>query len=160
MRSVALLLAAALTAGLSLPAQFQTVTAQSIGPGCNMGSTGCCAIVQSPTTLVPMLDVAANRLHLSVNALEGCCGVAVPLRFLVLGTQPVFVPLPEFGGTCALHVLPVALFASTANNFVFDLPPMPPVSFLAQAAAFITSPFPAAGSDVLTFTDGLAITVQ
>jgi hypothetical protein len=26
----------------------------------------------------------------SVNALQGCCGVTVPLRFLVLGTQQVF----------------------------------------------------------------------
>jgi len=25
-----------------------------------------------------------------VNALQGCCGVTVPLRFLVLGTQQVF----------------------------------------------------------------------
>ena len=69
MRYQSLLLLTALETGLSLPAQFQSVTTQSIGPGCNMGSTGCCAIVQSPTTLTVQLDVFTNRLQLNVNAL-------------------------------------------------------------------------------------------
>ena len=155
-----LLFAAALAAGLSLPAQFQSVTAQIIGDGCNLGPTGCCAVVQSPTTLTTTLDPLTNQLRLNVNALEGCCGVAVPLRLLVIGTQPAFVPLPGFGGTCALHVAPVALFATTADHFLFNLPPLPPLSFLAQAGAWITSPFPRLGTSVVTFTDGLAITLQ
>ena len=155
-----LLFAAVLAAGLSLPAQFQTVTTQSIGDGCNLGPTGCCAVVQSPTTLTASLDPATNQLRMDVNALEGCCGIAVPLRLLVIGTQPAFVPLPEFGSTCVLHVAPVALFATTANHFLFDLPPLPPLSFLAQAGAYITSPWPGPGADLLTFTDGFAITLQ
>ena len=155
-----LLLVAALATVLALPAQFQTVTTQSIGDGCNLGPTGCCAVVQSPTTLTASLDPATNQLRLNVNALEGCCGIAVPLRLLVIGTQPAFVPLPGFGSTCVLHVAPVALLATTADHFLFNLPPLPPLSFLAQAGAYITSPWPGLGSSVVTFTDGLAVTLQ
>src|SRR5262245_42425201 len=155
-----LLFVAALTTGLALPAQFQSITTQSIGSGCNLGPTGCCAVVAGPTTFSPSLDTLNNQLRLHVNAIEGCCGVAVPLRLLVLGSQPAFVPLPEFGGTCVLHVAPVALFATTGDHFLFNLPPLPPLSFLAQAAAWITSPFPGPGADVVTFTDGVAITLQ
>ncbi|HZN42080.1 MAG TPA: hypothetical protein VFD82_24995 [Planctomycetota bacterium] len=155
-----LLFVAALATGLSLPAQFQSVTMQSIGAGCNIGPTGCCAVVGGPTTLTASLDPLNNQLRLNVNALEGCCGVAVPLRLLVLGTQPAFVPLPGFGGTCVLHVAPVALFATTADHFLFNLPPLPPLSFLAQAAAYITTPWPGPGADIVTFTDGVAITLQ
>ena len=157
---LALLFVAALGTDVSLPAQFQTVTTQSIGDGCNLGPTGCCAVVQSPTTLTASLDPATNQLRLDVNALEGCCGIAVPLRLLVIGTQPAFVPLPGFGSTCALHVAPVALFATTADHFLFNLPPLPPLSFLAQAAAYITTPWPGPGADIVTFTDGVAITLQ
>lgn len=155
-----LLFVAALATVLSLPAQFQTVTTQVIGDGCNLGPTGCCAVVQSPTTLTASLDPLNQQLRLDVNALEGCCGIAVPLRLLVIGTQPAFVPLPGFGSTCALHVAPVALFATTADHFLFNLPPLPPLSFLAQAGAWITSPFPSLGTSIVTFTDGLAITLQ
>ena len=154
------LFAAALASGLSLPAQFQSVTVQSIGAGCNLGPTGCCAVVAGPTTLAVSLDALNNTLRLDVQAIEGCCGVAIPLRLLVLGTQPAFVPLPGFGTTCVLHVAPVALFATTANHFLFQLPPLPPLSFLAQAGAWITSPWPAPGADIVTFTDGIAITLQ
>src|SRR4029434_3801435 len=42
----------------SLPAQclFTSVTTQSIGPSCNFGSTGFCAIPSVPSTLTTTLD--------------------------------------------------------------------------------------------------------
>jgi hypothetical protein len=155
-----LLCVAALATSLSLPAQFQGLTTQSIGAGCNLGPTGCCAVVAGPTTLMASLDPLNNQLRLHVQALEGCCGIAVPLRLLVIGTQPAIVPLPGFGPTCVLHVTPVALFATTADHFLFNLPPLPPLSFLAQAGAYITSPSPGLGSSLVTFTDGLSVTLQ
>jgi hypothetical protein len=143
---------------LSLPAQIQSLSVTSIGAFCNMGSTGCCAVPSQPTALVPSLDVAAQRVLFDVAALEGCCGVAVPLRALALGTQQVLVPLPELGSTCTLHLAPVVLVAGVSNPFVLQLPPgLGSFTFLAQAAAVVTDPW---GPGVVTLTDGLAITLQ
>ena len=151
------LFAVALAAS-SLPAQYQTLTAQSIGAGCNIGSTGCCDVVGMPTVLAPTLDTTTNRLLFTIDALEGCCGVTVQLRALALGTQQVLVPLPEFGSLCSLHVAPIVLLAATGNPFVVLLPPSgPPVTLLAQGAAFITDPWT---PGVMTLTGGLAITLQ
>jgi hypothetical protein len=143
---------------LSLPAQITSLSSTSIGAFCNMGSTGCCAVPSQPTALVPSLDVSNQRVLFDVNALEGCCGVAVPLRALALGTQQALVPLPELGGTCALHLVPVVLVAAASNPFVLQLPPgLGSFTFLAQGAALITDPW---GPGVATLTDGLAITLQ
>lgn len=147
----------ALTAS-SLPAQYQSLSTQSIGASCNFGSTGCCAIASQPTVLVPTLDTTTNRLLFAINAVEGCCGVAVQLRALALGTQQVLVPLPEFGTLCVLHVAPIVLLAQTSNSFVVPLPTSgPPLTFLAQGAAFITDPW---SPGVMTLTGGLALTLQ
>jgi hypothetical protein len=147
-----------LTMSSVLPAQITSLSATSIGAWCNIGPTGCCAIPGGPTQLVPSLDVASQNVQIDVVAVEGCCGVVVQFRALALGTQQALVPLPEFGVGCTLHVAPVVLLAATANPFVLPLPPgLPPLTFLAQAAAYITSPFT---PDVLTLTDGLAIALQ
>jgi hypothetical protein len=158
MRPFALLLATALATTVALPAQITSLSTTSIGPNCNIGPVGCCMILGGPTQLVPSLDVAAQQVQMEVTAIEGCCGVQVPLRALALGTTPVLVPLPEFGPACALHVAPIVLLAAAANPFVIPLPPgLPPVTFLAQGAALITDPFTGA---VLTLTDGLSIALQ
>jgi hypothetical protein len=144
----------------SLPAQclFQTVTTQSIGPSCNFGSTGFCAIVSMPSTLTTTLDTPNCKLIVQVNQFEGC-GASVPLRLLVLGTQQVAVSLPEFGPGCMLYVAPMILLAATTGPFSLDLPPgVASMSFLEQGAAL--SHFPFTTPDVLTFTDGLAVSLQ
>ena len=144
----------------ALPAQclFQTVTTQSIGPSCNFGSTGFCAIPSVPSTLSTTLDTVNCKLIVQVNQFEGC-GASVPLRLLVLGIQPVAVSLPEFGPGCTLHVVPMVLLAGTTGPFSLDLPPgVASLSFLAQGAAL--SHFPFTTPDVLTFTDGLAVSLQ
>jgi hypothetical protein len=108
--------------------------------------------------LVSSLDVANQNVQIEVVAVEGCCGVAVQFRALALGTQPAIVPLPEFGAGCTLHLAPVVLLAATANPFVIHLPPgLPPLTFLAQAAAYITDPF---SPGVITLTHGFAIALQ
>ena len=150
---------AALTTA-SLPAQclFQSVTTQSIGPSCNFGSTWFCAIVSMPSTLTTTLDTVNCKLIVQVNQFEGC-GASVPLRLLVLGTQPVSVSLPEFGPGCTLHVAPMILLAATTGPFSLDLPPgVPALAFFEQGAAL--SHFPFTTPDVLTFTDGHAISLQ
>lgn len=144
----------------SLPAQclFQTVTTHSIGPSCNLGSTGFCAIPSVPSTLTTTLDTMNCKLIVQVNQFEGC-GASVPLRLLVLGTQQVVVSLPEFGPGCTLHVAPMILLAGTTGPFSLDLPPgVASMSFLGQGAAL--SHFPMTTPDVLTFTEGLAISLQ
>jgi len=144
----------------SLPAQclFQTVSTQSIGPSCNFGLTGGCAIPSVPSTLTMTLDTMNCVLIVQVNQFEGC-GASVPLRLLALGTQQVAVLLPEFGTGCTLHVAPMILLAGTTGPFALALPPgVASLSFLAQGAALSHDPFTT--PDVLTFTDGLAVSLQ
>ena len=144
----------------SLPAQclFQSVTTSSIGPSCNFGSTGFCAIASMPSTLTTTLDTVNCKLIVQVNQFEGC-GASIPLRLLVLGTQPVAVPLPEFGMGCTLHVAPMILLAATTGPFSLDLPQgVSAMAFFAQGAAL--SHFPFTSPDTLTFTDGLAVSLQ
>ncbi len=152
---------AALTAS-TLPAQclFTTVTTQSIGPSCNAPSTGFCAIAAIPASLSTLLDTANCSLEVAVNAFSGC-GATVPLRFLVLGTQPAAVPLPEFGLGCMMHVAPAILLATTTSSFPLNLPPnVASLNFLAQGAALSTFAFPGSSWNVLAFTAGLAISLQ
>ncbi|HEX5054253.1 MAG TPA: hypothetical protein VFZ65_20915 [Planctomycetota bacterium] len=160
MQTTARLLFAAVAASAALPAQcpFQTVTTQSLAPGCNFASTGLCAIVALPTTLTTTLDTTNCRLDISVNAFEGC-GATVPLRALVFGTQQVFVPLPEFGATCALHVAPIAMLATASGPFSLNLPPgLSSLSFLVQGAALSVPPF--AIGNILTLSDAQSIDLQ
>ena len=152
-----------IVAGIStawLPAQclFTSVSSQSIGPSCNWGSTGFCAIPSVPSTLTTTLDTMNCKLVVQVNQFEGC-GASVPLRLLVLGTQQIAVSLPEFGPGCTLHVAPMILLAGTTGPFPLDLPPgVTSLSFLMQGAAL--SHFPFTTPDVLTFTEGLAVSLQ
>ena len=145
-----------------LPAQclFTSVTTQSIGPGCNVGSTGYCKPIGLPTTLAVELDPANCRLEVSVRLFEAC-GVQVPFRLLAVGFAPTALPLPEFGAGCTLHVAPIGIMADTTGPFRIDLPPgVQQFSFLVQGAAMSLAPFGGQGTDVLTFSDGLQVDLQ
>jgi hypothetical protein len=143
-----------------LAAQFSSLTTSSVAPGCNLGFTGCCAIVEQPATLQLGLDTTQQRLDVAVQALEGCCGVSVVLRALVLGGAPVTVPLPQFGAACTLHVQPDVLLATTGTSFALPLPPnVATLGFLAQGLAWQTWSF-APGGDRFLFTDAIAVTLQ
>jgi len=138
---------------------FSSLSVQSAGASCNLQPTGCCAIVSGPTQLNATLAVTPCALDLEVPAIEGCCGVAVPARLLVLGDAPTAVPLPNFGPSCTLWVLPgVALVLTLGDRFTLPIPPaLPPITFLAQAAAIHTSPF---GPPVVTFTEAKALSLR
>ncbi len=148
-------------AAAPLAAQFSSVTTTTAAPGCNLWWTGCCAIASMPAALQFALDATNNRLDVTVTALEGCCGVAVPLRALALGTAPAAVPLPEFGANCTLHVDPAVLLATTGTGFSLQLPATPAaLGFLAQGLAWQTWSFAPAAADRFLFTDAYAVTVQ
>jgi hypothetical protein len=140
--------------------QFSSVSAQSAGPYCNLGPTGCCAIAQQPTLLRPTLEVTTCRLNVEVSALEGCCGVTVAVRLLALGAAPANLPLPQFGSGCALWLQPDVILVQQAATFSLAIPPtLPPVTFLAQGCAVITNTlFPA--PTVLTLSNALALSLQ
>jgi hypothetical protein len=150
----------ALLAAASLPAQFTSVTTTSVAPGCNLGWTGCCATPSMPAQLQFALDVNAQRLDVTVQALEGCCGVAVPRRALALGTSPAAVPLPMFGPGCTLHVFPDVLLATTGTTFALQLPPgVATLGFLVQGLAWQTWPLAPGNPDVFLFSDARAVTL-
>lgn len=146
----------------ALPAQclFTSVTTQTIGPGCNVGSTGYCRIVGLPTTLGTALDSPNCALGVQVNLFEAC-GVTVPVRLLAIGFQQAFAPLPEFGPGCTLHVAPIAVLAGTTGPFTVSLPPGVPVcQFLMQGAALSIAPVGGQGTDLLTFSAALQVDLQ
>lgn len=154
----------ALVLGLGLgaapiPAQvpFTSLTAQSVGEGCNGVSTGLCKFLSPPTTLSAQLDAGAGTVTITVNALE-FCGATVPLTVLVLGLQPAALPIPEFGVGCTLHLLPAMFLANTNSPFVLPVPTgLATLQFLAQGAALSVDPF---GSDRFTTSNALSITLQ
>jgi hypothetical protein len=160
MKTTALLSLLALAASLPAQCLFTTVATQPIGPGCNVGSTGFCKIVGMPTTLAATLDVTNCALDVQVHLFESC-GVTVPLRLLVLGFQPMTIPLPDFGLSCTLHLAPIAILAGTSGPFSLPLPPATPAfSFLMQGAALSLAPFGGQGADTLTFSDALQVDLQ
>jgi hypothetical protein len=138
---------------------FSSLSVQSAGASCNLQPTGCCAIVSGPTQLNATLAVTPCALEMQVPAVEGCCGVVVPARILVLGDVLTAVPFPNFGPTCTLWVLPgVALVLTLGDSFSLAIPPaLPPITFLAQAAAIHTSPF---GPPVVTFSEAKALSLR
>src|SRR5262245_3113384 len=152
----ALLLGAAAAA----QCQFTGISTQSVGAHCNLGPTGCCAIPSVPPVLAPALDVRNCRLDMEVRANNGCCGVVITMRLLVLGAAPAAVPLPQFGPGCTLWVQPAVLLLQLGPVFQLPLPPsLPPLTFFAQGSALFFDPF-AQPNEVVTLTDGLAITLQ
>jgi len=140
--------------------QFSSVSAQSAGPYCNLGPTGCCAIAQQPTLLMPTLEVNTCRLNIEVSALEGCCGVTVAVRLLALGTASANIPLPQFGNGCALWLQPDVILVQQAPGFSLAIQPtLPPLTFLAQGSAIITNTlFPS--PTVFTLSNALALSLQ
>lgn len=152
-------LAALLAAPAAAQCQFSTLTMQTVGPFCNLGTTGCCAIVEQPTVLAGTLDTNRCALGMQVSALEGCCGVAVAARVLVLGTGPANLPLPSLGRGCTLSVQPDAmLLLLSGDTFALPIPRgLPPITLLAQAAALITSPFT---SPLWTLTNAHSVALQ
>ena len=154
--------ATVLVSAVAVPAQclITTLTTQTIGPGCNVGSTGFCKVVGRPTTLNVTLDPGACSLSMQVDLFESC-GVTVPLRAIAFGVQPAFLPLPQFGAGCALHEVPILFVPTTADPLVLTLPPgVPSLGFLAQALALSIAPVGGGGTDLLTFSDALAILLQ
>ena len=141
--------------------QFTGLAVQSFGMFCNTGPTGCCAIVSSPTTLSFGLDGSSCTLNVEVNALEGCCGVAVLARIVAFGASPAAVPLPQFGPGCTLWVQPVEFREQSGALAQIPLPPtLPPgIQFFAQAGALILNPVPAPNL-VVTLSGGQAVTLQ
>jgi len=141
--------------------QFTGIAVQSYGTFCNTGPTGCCAIVSSPTTLSFGLDVTSCALAVEVNALEGCCGVAVLARVVAFGSSQAAVPVPQFGPGCTLWVQPVEFRDQGSALAQIPLPPtLPPgIQFFAQAGALILNPFPAPNL-VVTLSHGQAVTLQ
>ncbi len=151
---------AALIAGMT-PAQcqFTALTSQPIGTFCNMGSTGCCAIAGGPTQLEAQLDVTNCSLGLTVRAIEGCCGVTIPLRVVAIGTTLANVPLPQFGIGCTLWLQPTDFFVLSGATTALPIPPaLPPLTFLAQGAAVVVDPFQLPA--LVTLTSAQAITLQ
>lgn len=160
-RSCVRLAAAALLATAPLLAQFSSVTATPVAPGCNLGWSGCCAVPSAPATLEFTLDTNAQRLDVTVAALEGCCGVTVPLRVLALGTTSAAVPLPQFGVGCTLHVTPAVLLASVVPTFSLQLPASPAtLGFLAQGLAWQTWSIAPVAADRFLFTAASAVSLQ
>lgn len=159
-KSLASVLALALATTATAQCPFTSITARSVGPSCNLGPTGCCAIAEQPTILAPALDVSACSLDLEVRALEGCCGVTVAVRLLALGAGTANIPLPQLGAGCALSVAPATILAQQAPVFRLAIPPtLQAFTFHAQACAVITNTqFPA--PTVVTLSDGLALTLQ
>ena len=148
--------AAVIASSVALPAQclFQSVSTKSIGPSCNFGSTGFCAIVSRPTMLDVTMPAGSCSLEMRVDIFEGC-GATVPLRAIAFGVQPMNLPLPQFGPECALHLVPILIVPTTSAPLVLNLPlNVASLGFLAQALAVSVPPFEAG---YLTFSDGLAI---
>lgn len=140
--------------------QFSGLATQPAGPSCNIGPTGCCAIPSAPTQLLVQLDPAACAVDFTVLALEGCCGVTVPLRLVAIGTVPANVPLPQFGIGCTLWLQPDVILVQSGAPLSIVIPPLlPPLTFLAQAAAVIQDPF-GQPRVVVTLSDAKAITLQ
>lgn len=158
MKTFAALSAPLLAVAAAAQCPFSSVSTQTYAPSCNFASTGFCAIVATPTTLALTLDTNACTLEVAVNAFQGC-GASIPLRALVIGTQQVNVPLPEFGPTCALAVAPVALLADVSGPFTLALPNVvPPLSFLVQGCALSLPPF--ANELIFTLSDAQTVTLQ
>ena len=157
--SLAFVLSSAL-APAAAQSPFTSVSMTSAGASCNLQPTGCCAIVSAPLEIFATLDVTQSVLRLAVPAVVGCCGIAVPVRLLAIGTAPAVIPLPGFGQGCTLWLQPAAVLA-LVNGDTFNLPiPAtlpPPLVFLAQAAAVHIDPF---GPTVVTLSAAEQITLQ
>src|SRR5262245_21904187 len=156
------LLAAALSLATAATAQcqFSSLSSQSAGAFCNIPSTGCCAIASSPTQLQPALNVTACTVEFTVRQIEGCCGMAVPFRFLAIGMTPAVIPLPEFGPTCTLWLVPDQFFVMTTATISIPIPPtLPPLTFQAQGAALVIDPFGPV-NPVMAISGALAISLQ
>lgn len=145
-------------AGARAQCPFTSVATQSVAPGCNFASTGFCAIVSTPTTLGVTLDAAACALRVDVVAFQGC-GATIPVFALALGAQQINLPLPDFGPTCTLAVLPAVLVADASGQYTLPLPAaLPPLSFLAQGFALSVPPL--ASQPIFTLSDALAVSLQ
>ncbi|MBL9077480.1 MAG: hypothetical protein JNL08_08255 [Planctomycetes bacterium] len=151
----------ALALATTLPAQclFTSVTPTPFGQSCNVASTGFCAVAAFPSFLLTELDVANCSLEVDVTAFSGC-GATVPLRFLAIGFQSTFVPLPMFGLDCALQVDPIAILTTTGTSMTVALPPgVQTFQFVAQGVAWSNFPW-SPSPDVLAFTAPYAISLQ
>ncbi|MBL8747908.1 MAG: hypothetical protein JNK78_02015 [Planctomycetes bacterium] len=153
-------LLAALSVIGAAPAQclFTSVSTQSVGESCNFASTGMCAVVALPAFVDVSLDVANCALDVEVVAFEGC-GASVPLRILMFGAQAATIPLPDFGFSCALNLLPDAFLAVAPGPTALALPPaVQTLSFYVQGAALSVPPL--SGEGWFTFSAGSLVSLQ
>lgn len=162
MKTLSVLAVSLLATFHALPAQclFTSVTTQTIGSGCNVGTTGYCKIVGLPTTTTFALDIPNCALDIQVTLFEGC-GVVVPLRAVVIGFQQVAVPLPDFGIACLLHVSPDIVLSTGSGPMQLALPPgVASLGFFAQSIALSLAPAGGQGADGFTFSDAVAVSLQ
>ncbi len=158
MKTLSLL--AVLSALGAAPAQclFTSVATQPVGESCNFASTGMCAIVALPAFVDVALDIANCALDVEVVAFEGC-GASVPLRVLMFGAQTATIPLPDFGFSCALNLLPDAFLAVAPGPTALALPPgLQTMSFYVQGAALSVPPLSSEGW--FTFSAGSLVSLQ
>lgn len=161
MKAIGSSLASLLALAAASPAQclYTTMTTQTVGAGCNVGTTGYCKIVGLPTTNVLTLDVQNCALGVQVSLFEAC-GVVVPLRAVVIGFQQIAVPLPDFGVGCMLHVSPDLVLSTASGPLQLALPlGLPFLGFYVQSLALSLAP-PGAGADGFTFTDAVWVDLQ
>ena len=82
-----------------------------------------------------------------------------PFRFLAIGMTPAVIPLPEFGPTCTLWLVPDQFFVMTTATIAIPIPAtLPPLTFQAQAA-LVNDPFGPV-NPVMTISGALAISLQ
>jgi len=162
MKAICSSLASLLALAAASPAQclYTTMTTQTVGAGCNVGSTGFCKVVGLPTTTVLTLDVQSCALDMQVNLFEAC-GVVVPLRAVAVGFQQIAVSLPDLGLGCMLHVSPDLVLSTGSGPLQLDLPlGLPFIGFYVQAIALSLAPLGGQGSDGFTLSDAMWVDIQ
>lgn len=121
------------TAFAAAQCPFTGVAVSSYGQGCNPAFGD----FQLPTVSAS-LDATACTLDVDVSVFGGCCNTFAVGGLLVLGFQPVSVPLP-FGGACTLLATPgVVLFLPSQGpqSVAIPLPAsLPSITLYAQPGA-------------------------
>jgi hypothetical protein len=146
-----------LAATVAAQCPFQVASVSTYG-------TGCGEVPFDP----PQLRIElTSTCDLSVTSLadSGCCNTFLQATVLIVGAQPVNVPLPFLDPNCPLLAQPDATFVHFGPGpatFAFPLAPgMQPFTVFAQAAAgyYTTITFPAPPTLDFTLSQGHRIQV-
>lgn len=149
------------TLAVAVPAQcqFQSVTLQRYGAGCS-------EVFGFAPTLLASLDTTTCELTLTVDAYGGCCNTFLDGTLLLLGLQPVAVPLMLADPACALLARPDLVFGMPGfgpGSYVLPIPPgLPPITLYAQGAGtyYTTILFPLPLGPQFSLTAGYSVTLQ